>query len=80
KAIDPDDVPEGHDWKEGLNPDSLKVVTAKAEPSLTEVSPWQHFQFERVGYFNVDPDTQPGTVVFNRTVALKDTWAKVAGE
>lgn len=80
KAIDPDDVPEGHDWKEGLNPDSLKVVTAKAEPSLTEVSPWQHFQFERVGYFNVDPDTLPGAVVFNRTVALKDTWAKVAGE
>lgn len=80
QAADPDDVAEGHDWKEGLNPDSLKVVRAKAEPSLAKANPWQHFQFERVGYFNVDPDSQPGAVVFNRTVALKDTWAKMTGE
>lgn len=80
KAVDPDDVPEGHDWKEGLNPDSLKEVHAFVEPSLLEAGPWQHFQFERIGYFNVDPDSQPGAMVFNRTVALKDTWAKMAGE
>lgn len=80
KAIDPDNVAEGHDWKEGLNPDSLKVVRAFVEPSLLDAQPMEHYQFERIGYFNVDSDSQPGAMVFNRTVALKDTWAKMSGE
>jgi methionine--tRNA ligase beta chain len=59
-----------------LNPKSLEVVTAKVEPSLAGEAPGARFQFERLGYFCVDPDSKPQRPVFNRTVALKDTWAK----
>jgi methionine--tRNA ligase beta chain len=60
-----------------LNPDSLQVMAnAKLEPSLGQVSPGERFQFERLGYFTVDVDAKPGAPVFNRTVPLKDAWAK----
>jgi glutaminyl-tRNA synthetase len=71
-------VPEGQDFTANLNPNSLEVVAqAKLEPSLTSAKPGDRYQFERLGYFCVDPDSKPGKPVFNRTVALKDTWAKV---
>ena len=75
---DPNDVPEGTDWKTGLNPDSLKVVEGFIEPSLSDVKPLQSFQFERLGYFNVDYDSKPNKLVFNRTVTLRDSWAKIS--
>jgi glutaminyl-tRNA synthetase len=74
---DPYDVEEGQDFTSNLNPDSLRVVQAKVEPSLAEAKPGYRCQFERVGYFCVDPDTSPGHLVINRTVALRDTWAKI---
>jgi glutaminyl-tRNA synthetase len=74
----PDDVEEGQDFTANLNPRSLEVITnAKLEPSLAKAAPGTRYQFERLGYFAVDPDSKPGTPVFNRTVALKDTWARV---
>ena len=74
----PDDVPEGKDWKELLNPDSLRImVNCKLEPSLASAEPGQRYQFERLGYFCVDPkDSATNQLVFNRTVTLKDAWAK----
>jgi glutaminyl-tRNA synthetase len=76
---DPDDVPEGQDWRANLNPKSLEVISdAKLEPSLGEAAPGEKFQFERLGYFAADPDSGPGRPVFNRAVSLKDTWAKEA--
>jgi len=74
---DPMDVPEGGDWRQTLNPASLEVVQAALEPSLGEAALGDRFQFERSGYFAVDPDSKPGALVFNRTVGLKDSWAKV---
>jgi glutaminyl-tRNA synthetase len=75
---DPDQAEEGEDFISNLNPNSLEVVAAaKVEPSLANVSAGSRYQFERLGYFCVDPDAKPGKPVFNRTVALKDTWAKV---
>ena len=75
---DPSD--EGRDPLTDLNPDSLEIVrNAKVEPALAQASASQRFQFERQGYFSVDPDSQPGAPVFNRTVTLKDAWAKIAG-
>jgi glutaminyl-tRNA synthetase len=74
---DPEDVPDGQDFTVNLNPDSIKVITCKVEPGLADVRPLDRFQFERIGYFCVDPDTRPGKPVFNRTVTLKDTWAKI---
>lgn len=76
---DPDDVPEGKDWKANLNPNSLVVLRGcKLEPGLAAARPGQAFQFERLGYFCADlKDCQPGHLVFNRTVTLKDTWAKI---
>ncbi len=69
---------EGRDFKDFLNPDSLKVITAYAEPGLAEAQPGERFQFERQGYFCVDTrDSKPGKPVFNRTITLKDTWAKI---
>ncbi|HEX6766191.1 MAG TPA: glutamine--tRNA ligase/YqeY domain fusion protein [Polyangiaceae bacterium] len=68
----------GRDPIEDLNPRSLETVRAKAEPSLASARSGDRFQFERVGYFYADPDTKPGAPVFNRVVALKDSWAKVA--
>lgn len=65
------------DFRELLNPDSLKVVTAKIEPYLAEsVAVGNHYQFQRIGYFSVDPDTTASHIVFNRTVSLKDSWEK----
>lgn len=67
-----------HEYTEFLNPDSLTVLKGcKVEPSLTEAKSLDKFQFQRLGYFCVDPDSQPGKLVFNRTVSLKDTWAKM---
>jgi glutaminyl-tRNA synthetase len=64
------------DFKSFINPDSLEVVRAKCEPSLKEADPNVRYQFERLGYFALDPDSKPDHVVFNRTITLKDTWAK----
>ena len=75
---DPNDVEEGKDWTDNLNPNSLELVSeAKLEPSLANAQIGTPYQFERLGYFCVDPDSKPGALVFNRTVALKDTWARV---
>ena len=75
---DPNQVKEGQDFTTNLNPQSLEVVpNAKVEPSLASASVEERYQFERLGYFCVDPDSKPGKLVFNRTVALKDTWAKI---
>src|SRR5579859_3143265 len=75
---DPNDVPEGQDFTANLNPNSLEVVkAARLEPSLIGAKAGARFQFERLGYFCIDLDSRPGALVFNRTVALKDTWAKV---
>jgi glutaminyl-tRNA synthetase len=68
------------DFKSFLNPHSLEVVTAKGESSLAQATPDQRYQFERLGYFAADPDTRPGKPVFNRTVTLKDTWARETGK
>ena len=74
----PDDVPEGVDWKTNLNPQSLVVTSAKVEASLQAAAAGTHWQFERVGYFYVDPkDSRPQAPVFLRTTTLKDTWAKL---
>jgi glutaminyl-tRNA synthetase len=67
------------DFKSFLNPNSLEVVQAKCEASLAEADPEVRYQFERLGYFAVDPDSKPGRLVFNRTITLKDTWAKKSG-
>jgi glutaminyl-tRNA synthetase len=74
---DPNEVSEGEDFMANLNPTSLTVTRGKLEPSLANANPGDRFQFERLGYFAADEDTRAGTPVFNRTVALKDTWAKV---
>jgi glutaminyl-tRNA synthetase len=75
---DPSDVEEGQDVLDNLNPNSLEVITsAKLEPSLANAAVGSRYQFERLGYFCVDLDSKPGKPVFNRTIALKDTWAKV---
>jgi glutaminyl-tRNA synthetase len=74
----PGDVEEGQDFTANLNPNSLEVIQqAKLEPLLATAPVGGRYQFERLGYFCVDPDSKPGKPVFNRTVALKDTWAKV---
>jgi glutaminyl-tRNA synthetase len=66
------------DFKKHLNPHSLEVVTAKCEPSLKDARPELRYQFERLAYFALDKDSSPGKLVFNRTITLKDTWAKEA--
>ncbi|MEY2495677.1 MAG: glutaminyl-tRNA synthetase [Verrucomicrobiota bacterium] len=66
------------DFKSFLNPHSLETVIAKCEPSLADAAPDTRYQFERLGYFVLDPNSKPGDVVFNRTITLKDTWAKEA--
>jgi glutaminyl-tRNA synthetase len=73
-----DPEPAGHKDKDPadfLNPDSLRVITGYVEPSLKEAKPLDHFQFQRLGYFNVDPDSTPEQLVFNRTVTLRDNWS-----
>jgi len=75
---DPYDLEEGQDVLDNLNPNSLEIVSdAKLEPSLAGAKPGDRFQFERVGYFCVDPDSTAEKLVFNRTLPLKDTWAKI---
>jgi glutaminyl-tRNA synthetase len=75
---DPGDVPEGGSFLDNLNPNSLEILTdAKLEPSLANAKLEDRFQFERVGYFCLDPDSKPGKLVFNRTLALKDSWARI---
>jgi glutaminyl-tRNA synthetase len=76
---DPDDVPEGQDYRANLNPHSLQVLkSARVEPSLAGAAPGSRYQFERLGYFCVDSkDSRPGAPVFNRAVTLRDTWAKI---
>ena len=75
---DPSDVPDGGDWKDNLNPNSLETLTAcKVEPSLADAKAGTRYQFERLGYFCVDPDSSDGNLVFNRTVTLRDAWAKI---
>jgi glutaminyl-tRNA synthetase len=75
---DPDDVPEGQDFKANLNPKSLEIVTGcKLEPSLTGAAVGNRYQFERLGYFCVDKDSSSGKLVFNRSVTLRDSWAKM---
>jgi glutaminyl-tRNA synthetase len=74
---DPD--PAGHKDKspeDFLNPHSLEVIRGFVEPSLMTAGPLDHFQFQRIGYFNADPDSSPGNLIFNRTVPLRDTWSK----
>jgi glutaminyl-tRNA synthetase len=74
----PNEVAEGGDFTDTLNPNSLEVLSGcKLEPSLCAAAPGSRYQFERLGYFCVDPDTTPEKLVFNRTVALRDTWAKI---
>jgi len=75
---DPYDVEGGSDFKANLNPNSLETLTScRVEPSLAGAAPGSRYQFMRQGYFCVDPDSSAGTLVFNRTVALRDTWAKI---
>ena len=75
---DPDDAPEGEDWRANLNPDSIEIITAKGEPSLASCAPGERVQFERKGYFCADAtDSKPGAPIFNRTVTLRDAWAKI---
>jgi glutaminyl-tRNA synthetase len=75
---DPEDVNEGQDFTANLNPNSLEVLkSCQLEPSLADAKPGERFQFERLGYFCVDPDSTNKNLVFNRTVTLRDTWAKI---
>ena len=74
----PTDVPDDVDWLTTVNPNSLEVIhDARIEPALSEAPVGSRWQFERLGYFSVDPDSKPGKLVFNRIVTLKDTWAKI---
>jgi glutaminyl-tRNA synthetase len=76
---DPGEFDEGESFLDNINPDSLEtVLDAKLEPSLTSAQVGDRYQFERVGYFCVDPDSKSSHLVFNRTLPLKDTWAKIA--
>jgi glutaminyl-tRNA synthetase len=79
RTTDPEDVSEGGHWHDNLNPDSLEVLaTCQLEPSLADAESGERFQFERLGYFCVDSvDSAPGSMVFNRTATLRDTWAKL---
>jgi len=75
---DPENVPEGQDFTANLNPNSLEVIpAAKIEPFVAGAAPGSRYQFERQGYFCVDPDSTTDRLVFNRTVGLRDTWAKI---
>jgi glutaminyl-tRNA synthetase len=74
----PGEVAQGQEFSANLNPNSLEVLTGcKLEPGLLKAQPGMNYQFERLGYFCVDPDSAPGKPVFNRTVGLRDTWAKI---
>ncbi|MCB0445294.1 MAG: glutamine--tRNA ligase, partial [Gelidibacter sp.] len=74
-----DEAPDSHedkDFMEFINPESLKLVTAFVEPSLKEAKNGDRFQFQRIGYFNVDKDATPNQLIFNKTVGLRDSWEK----
>jgi len=71
---------DGRDYKTVLNPHSLEVITAKCEPGLAGAAPEERYQFERLAFFTLDKDSAPGKPVFNRTITLKDNWAKQAGK
>jgi glutaminyl-tRNA synthetase len=73
----PNEVEEGQEFTANLNPKSLEVITGKLEPSLAGAVPGSKYQFERLGYFCVDKDSTSDKLVFNRTVALRDTWGKI---
>ncbi len=79
-SADPDDAPDGQDFKANLNPDSLETLSdSRIEPSVAHDPPGSRYQFERLGYFYSDPkQSKPGGLVFNRTVGLRDTWAKIS--
>ena len=68
------------DYRTALNPASLEIRRAKVEPSVAGAAPGTRYQFERLGYFTIDPDSTSSSLVFNRTVTLKDTWAKIAAK
>ena len=74
----PDEVEEGQTYFDNLNPNSLEVATCYVEPSVADAAPGTRYQFERIGYFCVDRDSAPEKLVFNRTVTLRDSWAKIA--
>ena len=75
---DPDDVPAGKDWRANLNPKSLEsLADCRLEPALAGLPAESRVQFERLGYFCVDPDSKPGAPVFNRTLTLRDEWARL---
>ncbi len=75
---DPNDVEDGADFMSNINRNSLETLTScRIEPSLAQAAPGSRYQFERLGYFCVDPDTTPEKIVFNRTVSLRDDWAKI---
>ena len=75
---DPENAPDGNTFLDNLNPSSLEVLReCRLEPSLAASVPGTRFQFERLGYFSVDTDSRPGSLVFNRTVSLRDTWARI---
>jgi glutaminyl-tRNA synthetase len=75
----PEDAPEGTDFRSNLNQDSLSVITGYVEPGLKGAEAGSNFQFQRLGYFNVDPDSTEDKPVFNRTTTLRDSWAKKKG-
>ena len=77
---DPEDYPEGGSYRDNLNHDSIKVVSAFVEPELLKANIGDKFQFERLGYFCVDKDSTKEKMVFNRTVTLKDSWAKITAD
>ena len=80
-AKDPMDVPQGGDWRSGINPESCEILPdARLEPTLGAGKPGDHFQFERLGYFVADSDGKVGAPVYNRTVSLKDSWARQEGQ
>ncbi|NCU32111.1 MAG: glutamine--tRNA ligase, partial [Candidatus Moranbacteria bacterium] len=76
---EPEETEEGEDFRVHLNPDSLQIITAHLEPSVQGAHAGHRYQFERTGYFCIDPDSGPDKLVFNRTLPLKDTWAKIGG-
>jgi glutaminyl-tRNA synthetase len=76
----PNAAEEGKTFVDYLNPDSLSVVTGYLEPALKNMEHGSRVQFERIGYFCVDPDSTADAPVFNRTVTLKDSWAKIANK
>ena len=77
---DPSDVEEGTDFKATLNPTALETVSGRVEPGLKGAAPGSRYQFERLGYFCVDPDSTNDKLVFNRTATLRDTWARIQKE